>query len=54
MLDPDAYSAILIEKRGNGVVIATLNRPETSATRSTTPCTGNSGSCPETPTSTRR
>jgi enoyl-CoA hydratase len=27
MLDPDAYSATLIEKRGNGVVIATLNRP---------------------------
>jgi enoyl-CoA hydratase len=28
MLTPDAYKAILIEKRENGVVLATLNRPE--------------------------
>jgi enoyl-CoA hydratase len=28
MLDPDAYKAIRIEKRQNGVAVATLNRPE--------------------------
>jgi enoyl-CoA hydratase len=28
MLDPDSYSTIQIEKRANGVAIATLNRPE--------------------------
>jgi enoyl-CoA hydratase len=28
MLAPDAYRAIRIEKRGNGVALATLNRPE--------------------------
>ena len=28
MLNPDAYTAILIEKRENGVAIATLNRPD--------------------------
>ncbi|MCP5068789.1 MAG: hypothetical protein GY946_19685 [bacterium] len=28
MLNPESYQAILIEKRSNGVVIATLNRPE--------------------------
>ena len=28
MLSPEAYEAIQIEKRDNGVVVATLNRPE--------------------------
>jgi enoyl-CoA hydratase len=28
MLDPEAYKTILIEKRENGVAVATLNRPE--------------------------
>ncbi len=28
MLNPESYQAILIEKRSNGVVVATLNRPD--------------------------